>query len=473
MRQPLRYQIMIPMLALTLAALVAVSLLNAYLAVDRARKQIESQLAEITRTLDQSSFPLTRPILLQMRGLSGAEFVAALPAGTIAASSLDLNKVGGLPLEFANHSDVTLRRRISIGGVNYFHMAKPLRRQNVDPQATMLHILYPEAGYREVWKDAVMPPLAIGLAAGLLAVLSAVAIASRVSRPIMQLQSQVARIARGNFSPMVLPERQDEIRDLMLAINQMANMLAQYEGDVRQTERLSTLAQLGGGLAHQMRNAATGCRMAVDILAEEHSVSLRSECLIVARRQLELMETHLQRLLTMGQPSKASTLKPINWGDFVEEVLPLLRPAARHAGVELFWHEPTEPIEILADRGELEQLIINLILNAIEAAALPGKNLSVAPAVRLQLSRKDLDFAEFVVQDSGPGPPSSIQDTLFDPFVTSKLNGIGLGLSVVRRVVEQHAGRITWDRDSGWTCFRVILPQWKPENCSVEPARGG
>lgn len=473
MRHSLRYQIMIPMLGLMLTALLGVSVLNASLAASRAKRQIEAQLGEITRTLDQSNFPLTDTVLRQMRGLSGAEFVLTDGSGDVLASSTDRGDLDRLPRDrsAAAPTAAALGRRITLGGIDYFHTRRQLgRHDGGTSSAAVLHILYPETGYRAAWTDAVYPPLAIGLAALVLAVLSAVAVASRVSRPMTRLQTQVERIAQGDFDPMPLPERRDELRDLAQAINQMATMLRQYEREVRQTERLRTLAQLGGGIAHQMRNAATGCRMAIDILAAERALPEDCESLSVARRQLELMERYLRRFLAVGKPREATRHRPVDLAALIEELLPLMRPAARHAGVDLQWDRPATPVTVLGEREGLEQLIINLLLNGIEAASQGEAESDIPIRVHVAVQVKDTDWVELVVRDSGPGPCDAVTEELFDAFVTAKADGVGLGLWVARQVVEQHGGRILWDHEPGATCFRVELPLSKTETRCVELA---
>jgi len=134
-------------------------------------------------------------------------------------------------------------------------------------------------------------------------------------------------------------------------------------------------------------------------------------------------------------------------------VLPLVRPAARHVGVELQWAGPDEPCIIQGDVDALEQLAVNLLLNAIEATTQADERwvpVNVCPS----------SAGGFVVEirDSGAGPASEIQDTLFDPFVTNKADGTGLGLSVANEIAEQHGGKIGWERREGTTCFLVDFP---------------
>jgi len=469
MRQPLRYQIMLPMLGLMLTALAGVSVLNAFLAAGRARRLIEQQLSEITQTLEQSNFPLTDTVLRQMRGLSGAEFVLVTETGLVLASSMERPDADRLPSGHPAEHDFVLRRQISLNGTTYFHTAKRLARRHAYEPPGLLHILYPESGYRQAWTDAVFPPLAIGLAAFVLVVLAAIAVAARVSRPMTRLQTQVVRIARGDFEPMPLPQRRDEIRDLAEAINQMATMLDHYERGVRQAERLQTLAQLGGGIAHQMRNAATGCRMAIDILAVEQSLSDDCESLTVARRQLELMERYLQRFLAIGKPPRDVEHRPIDLGALVEGLLPLVRPAARHAGVDLQWQRPETTSAVLGDAEGLEQLVINLLLNGIEAAS-SGPDAGEERVVRVWLRSKGRERVELIIEDSGPGPSDDVKERLFHPFETDKVDGVGLGLSVAQQVAQQHGGQITWNHESSVTRFRVELPQLITEGDRVELA---
>jgi len=454
MRWPLRNQIIVPMAVVMLATLTGASVLNAWLSARRVRRQIETQLREVARTLDESSFPLTDAVLRQTQGLSGAEFVLADTAGAILASSKNRGTYSKLPRrEPANDwNELTLGDTIQSGGGRYFHTAAHLRRRSASSHDEVLHILYPEQSYREAWLHAVFPPMVVGAVALILVVLLAAVIASHVSRPMSRLRGQVEHIAEGDFRPLPLPSRQDEVLDLAKSINRMAEMLARYEDDVRTNERLRTLGQLGSGMAHQMRNSVTGCRVALDLHRRECSQEGELESLDVAVRQLSLMEKYLQRFLSLGhEPSKPHS--QVHLSRLLENVLLLVGPAARHVGVELRWAEPDGPCIIQGDSDALEQLAVNLLLNAIEAAAPADERL-------VTLRVRSLSGGGFAVEilDSGAGPAPEIQDTLFEPFVTDKADGTGLGLSVAREIVEQHGGKIRWEGRDGMTCFVVEFP---------------
>jgi nitrogen-specific signal transduction histidine kinase len=118
----------------------------------------------------------------------------------------------------------------------------------------------------------------------------------------------------------------------------------------------------------------------------------------------------------------------------------------------------------------LSQLIINLLLNAIEAAAQGAVQTGAHARVEVNVFAPTTDTATLTVSDSGPGPAGSVSDHLFEPFVSEKPDGVGLGLSVAREVVEQHAGQIRWQRVGGMTQFTVEFPASRCRESSGIPS---
>lgn len=460
MRWPLRNQLLLPLVGLMLATLCGVSLLNAWLSTHRVRRQIEQQLGDVVRTLSAANFPLEPVVLQQTRGLSGAELAVSEKSGRIVAASDEA--FTELPPDFKvqDWHELTLDQTVQVGGERYFYAPVELDRRPVGGRLVLLHIFYPERSWSDARLQAVYPPLMIGAGALVVAVVVAFAVAGRVTRPILKLRSQVERIAEGDFQPLPVPERNDEIRDLAAAINRMAQMLARYEEQVRRSERLRTLGQLGGGIAHQMRNAATGCRMALDLHRRDCPPGLDLETLDVAARQLTLMEKYLQRFLTLGRPI-VERREPVDLAALVESVLPLVRPSALHVGVDVQFNPPPEALIVTGDGEALEQLLVNLLLNGVEAASSAGVGSAsggTPPRVIVELSRDSGGSTRLQACDTGPGPAAAVGDDLFEPLVTEKPDGTGLGLSVAREIAQQHGGTIRWERRNGLTCFVVELP---------------
>jgi signal transduction histidine kinase len=121
-----------------------------------------------------------------------------------------------------------------------------------------------------------------------------------------------------------------------------------------------------------------------------------------------------------------------------------------------------EPLIVRADRDSLEQMLLNLLVNAVQAAAgakvLVGGDDVPETSVNVRLSRIDRGRCKVAVGDRGPGLDPAIQRRLFEPFATNKRGGTGLGLVVARQVAEDHGGTIRWERDDERTWFIVELP---------------
>jgi signal transduction histidine kinase len=450
---------MLPLLVVALASLAALGALNIYLAERQTSDRIERQLRGVFAVLSSTNFPLTDRVLEQMRDLSRAEFVVTDDLGGPEASSGDVDP-NDLPHSDPSTvtNDLKLGPPVEVQGKSYFHTAAQLPARSVGQPGSILHVLFPVEEYRRTWREAFLPPLVVGLLTIAMVAIVARVIGGRLARAAARLETDVLRIAQGDFTPATLPTTNDEIQDLSRAVNRTAEMLADYEQQVRRTEQMRTVALLGAGLAHEMRNAATGCRMALDLHAEQCNAQNDSESLFVAKRQLRLMESQLQRFLRAGKPLDESEKREVSLPALVDDSLSLVRPSARHARVNLAWIPPDYEILVLADQEALGQVVLNLLINAIEAVQQNGEESRREIAISL---RNIDDAAELVIRDSGAGPKNSIEASLFEPFVTSKAEGVGLGLAVAREVVEAHRGSVDWSRTDGVTSFRVVIPMMK------------
>jgi signal transduction histidine kinase len=385
-----------------------------------------------------------------MRGLSGAHFQAIDADGNVVASTLGPVRVQTvsehLPVS-ASIENLTEFPSIELEGTPYF-----VAEVNCDRSAgaAWLYVLYPEQDWQRAQWDAAWPPLAVGAATAVLMVLIAVGLASRLGRRIAAVRLLFSRLADGEFAHAPLGPLDDEIRDLALASNRLSDQLSTMRDQISRTERLRLLAQLAGGLAHQLRNAVTGARMAIQLHRRRCPQHGSDESLDVALRQLALTEEHVKGLLSLGKPRRRE-LAPANVCLLLEEIVSLVNPVCQHARVELRCDAPVDHADIQVAYGDdLKAAILNLVLNGIEAAGVGGRVVLSAAC--------DEDAIAIEVRDSGAGPPPEVRDSLLEPFVSSKPEGVGLGLALAEMAAAAHGGTLSWNRENGQTVFTIRVP---------------
>jgi signal transduction histidine kinase len=447
MRLSIRYQLLLPHLALLLI-FIGMSTWTALASAERVRQQIDAQVDDILVTVQNSKFPLTEKVMHLMKGFSGADYFLVDSQHrwtTLPSSDVDL------PREVPHTHDagaLSSGQRIKVGDKGY--LCSGIRLQQGPNAGAELYVFYPESVWHDALWDAVRPSLILGAFGGMASVALTVGLGQRLSRRIRNLERRTRLIAGGDFSPMPLPSRNDELRDLSQSVNDMAARLSLFQETTRQTEQVRLLGQVAGGLAHQLRNGVTGARLAVQLHDRECSGRADGEALQVALRQLAMVEMHLKQFLSLGRTGELR-LEICPLAAVLNDAIGLVTPQCRHAHIALDWQSPPGLIAVRADSGQLGQLFLNVLTNAIEAAGPDGR-------VEVRLSQPDSGDAVVEITDSGPGPTDQVAGRLFEPFVTGKPDGVGLGLAVARQIAEAHRGKIDWKRAAGGTCFYITLP---------------
>jgi signal transduction histidine kinase len=253
----------------------------------------------------------------------------------------------------------------------------------------------------------------------------------------------------------------DKVLDLELAI-----MLHTYSEDLisaekhelsrraQVNEKLAAVGTLTAGLSHEIRNPLNAAGLQLLVLerrVQKLDAELRPplvEPLKLVQEEIHRLEHILRDFLQFARPTKVDA-KPVLLGPIVARVLDLLSGDAERRGVRL--ERRLHEAKALADAAQLQQVILNICLNGIEAMA-DGGTLSVEAAL-------EGPEAVITIDDTGPGIPDDLHKRLFEPFFTTKPAGSGLGLAIARAIVEQHGGRINVRRrDVGGTRFEVVLP---------------
>lgn len=434
MRLGLRLRLLVP-LGLLLAADAAITSWAASTAANDAEAAITRQLDAVATAFSEppTNFPLTPPILAKMERMSGAKFVFVPRVGEV---------VSTFPIPFSPPED----DEVEVNGEVYRVRRLTLPERHLDAGGVLL-ICSPETRRRTAVLDAIIPPLMLGVAVGVAAV-GLLLTGNRVVSRVQRVKSRTQAIADGDFRTQpVPPTPDDELRDLANAVNHLAERLGEYERKLQQSERLRVLGQFSGGLAHQLRNAAGGARLAVQLFLKDQDGD--REPLEVALRQLARIEANLSQFLSLGKPT-APASHPLDLAELLSTAVRLHGPQCRHASIELKWQSPGL-LTFRGDATQLGHLFGNLIGNAIDAAG-PGGTVDVS-------ARRASGEVVIEVSDTGPGPPPAVAERLFEPFVTGREQGIGLGLAVAKQAADGHGGRIDWRRENGRTVFRVALPE--------------
>lgn len=452
-RRPIRIQILLPFALLLIAAVTSMAFVASWLAARRVEREIVGQLGGVLATIEQTSLNYTDTILLKMRGLSGAEFAALSADGRLVGATLRdmparLDQVGLAPV-LTSETRLGDVPTLLIRETTYLAIRA---RVTGSSAVTTLVVLYPEARWREAQWQAVWPPLVVGVGTIVLMVAISAWIADRIARRVRLVEQLMSDLANGRFSSVPTSKPRDELDDLVGSANRLSEQLAGLQQTIRRTERVRVLAQLAGGLAHQLRNCVTGARLAVQLHQRRCAASgqTQDDSLSVALQQLSLTEEHVKRLLSLSrqrdEPRTAGSV-----GVVIDDVLRLVGPVCQHGRVTL-----TAPaLDAVAaqwrtnDVDGLRTALLNLVLNGTEAAG-PDGNVALA-------CRMVDDELLLTVSDSGTGPPESVRETLFEPFVTSKPEGVGLGLSLVKQALDDQGARVGWHRDGERTVFEVRL----------------
>jgi signal transduction histidine kinase len=211
------------------------------------------------------------------------------------------------------------------------------------------------------------------------------------------------------------------------------------EENLRKNERLTTLGLLAAEIAHEIRNPLTVITLLLDSLDLRFSAGdARAQDLVVIREKLDQLGEIVERVLGF---SKGGAGLQARWslGALIEDTLRLIRLKLEQSKVEVAFHAPSTPLLVDANKGQLQQVILNLVLNAIQAMPSGG-------SIQIILTEETGDsgrLAVVTVRDSGPGVPPTLRDRLFESFLTARKDGTGLGLSISKRILRDHRGDIT------------------------------
>lgn len=236
-----------------------------------------------------------------------------------------------------------------------------------------------------------------------------------------------------------LPALEEQVRAVSGRIKQVLEELQRTRREALRAERLAAVGELAAGVAHEMRNPLTSIKLLIQAVRRNQThASPDAERLHVVEQEIARMETTIKELLDFAKPPKIRRVRH-DVRDTLRRALTLVDGRARQARVVIHERLGAKPVIVDADPDQLDQVFVNLLLNAIEAMS-EGGELDLTVEGESPNSSAPL---RIVFRDSGTGIPATVMPRLFEPFVTSKDRGIGLGLAISRGIMQEHGGQLT------------------------------
>ncbi|HVO82445.1 MAG TPA: ATP-binding protein [Terriglobales bacterium] len=292
-----------------------------------------------------------------------------------------------------------------------------------------------------------------------------VVLAFLIQRPMVELQEKIAQVGEGDLNVSVrFARRNDEIGDLGRNFNRMVAQLRESREEIQRlhrtqmsrAEHLATLGELATGLAHEIRNPLAGIAGVIEIIGRDLPATSPARAVVKeVRHEIAQINHILTDLLQTARPHPPE-IRRSDLNTTVEHAVMLARQQALSKPIQIDFNRAETLPEVEHDSGQVHQVLLNLLLNAIQAIEGPGKiTVEVEPHG---------DSAAIIVTDTGRGIPPEHLPNIFRPFYTTKGNGTGLGLSLARRIVEEHHGRIEVTSSVGQgSKFVVLLPLQRPD----------
>ena len=286
------------------------------------------------------------------------------------------------------------------------------------------------------------------------------AVAYLIHGPMVELQKKVALISEGNLEVAVsFYGRNDEIGDLGRNFNHMTQQLRESRKEIEsmhrtqmsRAEHLATLGELATGLAHEIRNPLAGIAGVIEIIGRDLPATSPARDMVKdVRLEINQINRILTDLLETARPHPPRMMRS-NLNTTVEHAVMLARQQVLSQPIKIELVKAPDLPEVEHDSDRIHQVLLNLLLNAVQA-------MEGAGTVRVEIGKQG-HCARVTVSDTGRGIPEDHLAHIFRPFYTTRGNGTGLGLSLARRIVEDHHGRISVSSVVGkGSEFEVLLP---------------
>jgi len=296
-----------------------------------------------------------------------------------------------------------------------------------------------------------------------------------VTQPVSQVLEQMRKVQAGDLNVRVAAQTKDEIGELATGFNRMLQSLdaakrelhESHEKQIQQAGKLASIGELAAGIAHEIRNPLAGIGAAVEVLSENGGNGQQGEIVAEIRRQIARLNATLRELLDFSR-QRDPEIAACAVSDIIKPMLGLIRPDAQKQHVRIVEQCPADLPPICADSSQVQQAVLNVLLNAVQAMP-DGGTLTVRAETLNKVLRPGHDRSVRVsICDTGNGIAPENLRKIFSPFFTTKHRGTGLGLAITRTIVEKHRGVIEVTSDVGrGSTFTLEFAAWAPSEADV------
>ncbi|HEV2194157.1 MAG TPA: ATP-binding protein [Candidatus Acidoferrum sp.] len=290
-----------------------------------------------------------------------------------------------------------------------------------------------------------------------------------IERPLEELKKIIGRVREGDLSAKVeFSKRNDDVGQLGRQFNEMIQELAEnrseierlHQGEMARAEHLATIGELAAGLAHEIRNPLAGIAGVVEVMGRELPKESSSLAVLPeVQNEIQHIQAILSDLLAYARP-RLPEFHPADLNATVEQAVFLARQQVRTKPIEITLEPDKKLPRISHDPVQIQQVVLNLLLNGIQAVQSQGK-------IEVAL-RQEGECAVIRIRDTGKGIPHDSLPKIFKPFFTTRKEGTGLGLPLAKGIVESHNGKIEVTSVPGQGAqFEVWLPILRHDSKSV------
>ncbi|MBI3605753.1 MAG: HAMP domain-containing protein [Nitrospirae bacterium] len=297
--------------------------------------------------------------------------------------------------------------------------------------------------YEKLIESHYLNRLAATLVVFSLGIIVSIFLSSRYTRPIYQIMAAAKKVASGDLSQTIpVHKGNDEINELTESFNEMVEKLRQnkaLEERLRETEHFTALGQLASGIAHEIRNPLNFISLSIDHLKEKagraspDEKERMSDLMSSIKSEIFRLNNMVEDILKYGRPLRLQ-IEWMNLNLLLKEVISLANQKAIEQGVEIEYVPGEIPL-IEGDSERIKTCLMNIVANGIQAMPTGGK-------LAIRALRPDPSFVVLEIIDNGPGISPDDLKKVFQPYFTTKQLGIGLGLALTKRIIEEHHGKI-------------------------------